>query len=134
MGHVEFLVTFREAKTTRQVKTHFLLIECPSLYNCIFGRPTLAEVTVLLSAVHLKMKYYTNRDHFFTVHGDIKATRKCYDETSKGHNLIATVSKSDRPTQPAVKLSHKVEQKSSPQVTSADDTRFTKDELKEKKK
>ena len=58
-GYMELLVTFGEDTTTRQVKVHFLVIDCPSLYNCILGRLTLAKLTVVPSTVHLKMKFYT---------------------------------------------------------------------------
>ena len=43
MGYVELMVTFGKDTTTRQVKVRFLVIDYPSLYNCILGRPTLAN-------------------------------------------------------------------------------------------
>ena len=83
-GYVELAVTFGEEETTRTIKPQFLVIDCPSLYQCILGRPTLAELTTVPSTVHLKMKYYTNRGRVVTLHGDIEAARRCFEAASKG--------------------------------------------------
>ncbi|KAI5442923.1 hypothetical protein KIW84_011814 [Lathyrus oleraceus] len=89
-GYVELLVTFGEQETAREVKIQFLVVDCPSLYNCIFGRPTLAELTAVPSTVHLKMKYYTKLGRVVTIHGDIEAARRCYDAAVKGQAVAST--------------------------------------------
>ncbi|XP_050889380.1 uncharacterized protein LOC127094613 [Lathyrus oleraceus] len=91
-GYVELLVTFGEQETAREVKIQFLVVDCPSLYNCIFGRPTLAELTAVPSTVHLKMKYYTKLGRVVTIHGDIEAARRCYDAAVKGQAVVSTKS------------------------------------------
>ncbi|XP_058755072.1 uncharacterized protein LOC131628226 [Vicia villosa] len=58
-GFVELIVSIGSAKTTRAVKVQFLVIDCPSIYQCILGRSTLAELIAVPSTVHLKLKYYT---------------------------------------------------------------------------
>jgi len=40
-GYVEFLVTFGEMDAKKTTKIPFLVIDCPSLYNCIIGGPDL---------------------------------------------------------------------------------------------
>ena len=72
-GYVELMVTFDEDTTTRQVKVRFLVIDCPSLYNCILGRPTLEELNAVPSTVHLKMKFYSKRARVATIQGDLEA-------------------------------------------------------------
>ncbi|KAI5425253.1 hypothetical protein KIW84_031161 [Lathyrus oleraceus] len=94
-GYVELLVTFGEQETAREVKIQFLVVDCPSLYNCIFGRPTLAELTAVPSTVHLKMKYYTKLGRVVTIHGDIEAARRCYDAAVKGQAVVSTKSNCD---------------------------------------
>ena len=71
-------MTFREDKTTRQIKVHFLVIEFLSLYNFFLGRPTLVELTFVPSTIYLKMKYYTERGYVVTMHEDIEAMRRCF--------------------------------------------------------
>ena len=75
-GYVELIVTFGAAETARSIKVQFLVIDCPSLYQCIFGRPTLAELIAVPSTVHLKMKYYTSNGLVATLHGDIEAAQR----------------------------------------------------------
>jgi hypothetical protein len=41
-GYVELLVTFGEEEAKKTIKIPFLVIDCPSLYNCIIGRTGLA--------------------------------------------------------------------------------------------
>ncbi|GAU21867.1 hypothetical protein TSUD_33630 [Trifolium subterraneum] len=43
-GYVDLVVTFGENKAMKSVKVKFLVVDCPSLYNCTIGRPTLAEL------------------------------------------------------------------------------------------
>ena len=55
-GYLDLIVTFGAGETARSIKCQFLVVDCPSLYQCIFGRPTLAELIAVPSTVHLKMK------------------------------------------------------------------------------
>ena len=84
------MVTFGEDIVSRQVKVRFLVIDCPSLYNCILGRPTLAEMTAVPSTVHLKMKFYTKRARVATIQGDLAAARRCFNAASKGCDTVDT--------------------------------------------
>ncbi|MCI03001.1 hypothetical protein A2U01_0024035, partial [Trifolium medium] len=37
-GYVDLIVTFSEDKAMKAIKVQFLVVDCPSLYNCIIGR------------------------------------------------------------------------------------------------
>ena len=84
------MVTFGEDTTTRQVKVRFLVIDCPSFYNCILGRPTLAEFTIVPSTVYLKMKFYTKRERVATIQGDLADSRRCFNASAKGQITVDT--------------------------------------------
>lgn len=56
-GFVEVIITLGEGEASRNVKAHFLVVVCKSLYNCIISRPTLAELTAIPSTVYLKMTF-----------------------------------------------------------------------------
>ncbi|GAU18714.1 hypothetical protein TSUD_80020 [Trifolium subterraneum] len=88
-GYVDLIVTFGENKAMKSVKVKFLVVDCPSLYNCIIGRPTLAELFAVSSTIHLKLKYYTKDGQVATINGDIEAARRCFEAASK--NLISVV-------------------------------------------
>ncbi|XP_058722915.1 uncharacterized protein LOC131594725 [Vicia villosa] len=89
-GFVELIVSIGSVETTRAVKVQFLVINCPSIYQCILGRPTLAELIAVPSTVHLKLKYYTTKGQVATLHGDIEAARRCFEASAKGLSAIKT--------------------------------------------
>ncbi|GAU47361.1 hypothetical protein TSUD_403640 [Trifolium subterraneum] len=92
-GYVYLIVTFGENKAMKSVKVKFLVVDCPSLYNCIIGRPTLAELFAVSSTIHLKLKYYTKDGQVATINGDIEAARRCFEVASKNLNSVVTPKK-----------------------------------------
>jgi hypothetical protein len=132
-GYVDLHVRFDQREASKQVRVKFLVVDCPSLYQCIIGRTTLADLVVVPSTVHLKMKYYTSSGKVATIHGDIEAARRCFEAASRGSAVVnnkprkkgekSSTSKStaDRPKLPA-------------DVSSVDlDSRFSKREYKDEK-
>ncbi|GAU42637.1 hypothetical protein TSUD_398420 [Trifolium subterraneum] len=97
-GYVDLIVTVGENKAMKSVKIKFLVVDCPSLYNCIVGRPTLAELFAVSSTIHLKLKYYTKDGQVTTINGDIEAA-------SKNLNSVVTPKKKKEETKlPGVNL------------------------------
>ncbi|GAU34822.1 hypothetical protein TSUD_394480 [Trifolium subterraneum] len=92
-GYVDLIVTFGENKAMKSVKVKFLVVDCPSLYNCIIGRPTLAELFAVSSTIHLKLKYYTKDGQVATINGDKEAARRCFEAASKNLNSVVTPKK-----------------------------------------
>ena len=88
LGFVELIVTFDDGGTARSIKAQFLVIDFQSLYHCIFRRTTLAELIAVPSTVHLKMKYYTASGLVATLHGDIQASQRCFEASTKGLTSI----------------------------------------------
>ena len=43
-GYVELIVTYGRGVTAWAIKIQFLVVDCPSLYQFIFERPTLTEL------------------------------------------------------------------------------------------
>jgi hypothetical protein len=131
-GYVDLLVRFGQGEASKQVRVKFLVVDCSSLYQCIIGRTTLAELVAVPSTVHLKMKYYTSSGKVATIYGDIEAARRCFEAASKGSAAVnnkpsrkeksgTSKSTADRPKLPA-------------DIRSVDlDSRFSKREHKEEK-
>ncbi|GAU41009.1 hypothetical protein TSUD_178480 [Trifolium subterraneum] len=92
-GYVDLIVTFGENKAMKSVKVKFLVVDCPSLYNCIIGRPTLAELFAVSSTIHLKLKYYTKDGQVATINGDIESARRCFEAASKNLSYVVTQKK-----------------------------------------
>ncbi|GAU38515.1 hypothetical protein TSUD_396320 [Trifolium subterraneum] len=97
-GYVDLIVTFGENKAMKSVKVKFLVVDCQSLYNCIIGRPTLAELFAVSSTIHLKLKYYTKDGRVATINGNIEAARRCFQAASKNLNSVVTPKKKKEET------------------------------------
>ncbi|MCI18661.1 hypothetical protein A2U01_0039816 [Trifolium medium] len=77
----------------KSVKVQFLVVDCPSLYNCIIDTTTIADLFAVSSAIHLKMKYYTKDGQVATVNGDIAAARRCFEAATKNLHTVVTPKK-----------------------------------------
>ncbi|KEH15926.1 hypothetical protein MTR_0433s0050 [Medicago truncatula] len=77
-GYIELLVTFSEKEAKKTIKVSFLVIDCPSLYNCIIGRTELAQLGAVCSTGHLKLKYHAKNGIIASLNGDIEAAKRCF--------------------------------------------------------
>ncbi|GAU40250.1 hypothetical protein TSUD_219610 [Trifolium subterraneum] len=93
-GYVVLIVTFGHKETAKSIKVKFLVVDCPSLYQCIISRTAIADLPAVASTVHLKMKYYTDKGQVATLHGDIEAARRCFNAAYKGQSYVGPVPKS----------------------------------------
>jgi hypothetical protein len=127
-GYVDLVVTFGEEDAARSVKIQFLVVDCPSLYQCILGRESIANLLAVLSTAHLKMKYYTTKGHVATLHGDIEAARRCFDAETKGLSYIGQLPSPSKKAKPTPQLP-------APDVSSIelDNMHYKKEHKKEKK-
>ena len=93
-GYVELLVTFGEKETKKTIKIPVLVIDCPSLYNCIIGRTGLAHLGATCSTAHLKLNYHAKDGIIAPLSGDIEAAKRCFLQENKTHNSVSQPSKS----------------------------------------
>ncbi|GFY95696.1 hypothetical protein Acr_11g0000020 [Actinidia rufa] len=72
----------------------FIVVDCPSPYNAILGRPTLGGIKAITSTYHLKMKFPTLTG-IGEVKGDQKVARQCFISAMKtpGRPRIPNLSK-----------------------------------------
>jgi hypothetical protein len=127
-GYVDLIVTFGAEEAARSVKIQFLVVDCPSLYQCILGREAIANLLAVPSTAHLKMKYCTTKGQVATLHGDIEAARRCFEAATKGLSYIGQPPSSSKKAKTTPELPP-------PDVSSIElDTRHYKREHKEEKK
>ena len=58
-------------------EVNFLVMDCPSSYNAIIGRPTLNHWKVVTSTYHLSVKFPTDYG-IRQIQGDQLVARECY--------------------------------------------------------
>jgi hypothetical protein len=92
-------VTAGTAPRQSIVMVDFLVIDRPSTYNAIMGRPALNKLRAATSTYHLMMKFLTEGG-IGEVRGDQLAARKCYNISMKASDTtnltVASVSKARR--------------------------------------
>ncbi|GAU47137.1 hypothetical protein TSUD_379150, partial [Trifolium subterraneum] len=90
-GYVDLIVTFGHNEMAKSIKVKFLVVDCPSLYQCIIGITAIADLPAVVSTAHLKMKYYTDKGQVATLQGDIEAARRCFNAAYKGQSYVGPV-------------------------------------------
>jgi hypothetical protein len=68
-GYVKMKVTFSGRGGSCSVEVKFLVVDCPSAYNAILGRPTLNALGAMVSTLHMAMKFPSDKDDIVTVRG-----------------------------------------------------------------
>ena len=82
-GYVDLKVLFGQKLGTKAVMTRFIVVDCPSAYNTILGRPTLNHLGAIVSIVHLAMKFSGEDGSVITVRGKGSDARRCFQESLK---------------------------------------------------
>ena len=59
-GSIRLPITAGTAPTNRTLLTTFIVVDCPSVYNAVIGRPILVDLRVVTSIWHLAMKFPTD--------------------------------------------------------------------------
>jgi len=126
-GYVQLLVTFGEGEAKKTITIPFLVIDCPSLYNCIIGRTGLAQLGAACSTAHLKLKYHAKDGIIASLNGDTEAAKRCFLQANKSQSSVS------QPSKPAEDKGKVVA--SIPYANLVElDPRFTKEDLKEQKR
>jgi len=55
-GHVGLRMTFTDDTSSRTINFRYLVVNTPSAYNILLGRPALNKLGVVASTRHMKMK------------------------------------------------------------------------------
>ncbi|XP_059436586.1 uncharacterized protein LOC132169590 [Corylus avellana] len=82
IGLIALLVTAGTAPRQSTIMVDFLVIDRPSAYNMIIGRPALNQLRVVTSTYHLKVKFPTI-EGVGEVKGDQVVARRCYHTSLK---------------------------------------------------
>lgn len=77
-GYITLKTTFGSGSHAKTIRVRYLVINSPSSYNIIIGRPSFNLLGAFLSAKFLVMKYPLNDGKVGTIRGDQKIARECY--------------------------------------------------------
>ncbi|PSR88450.1 Beta-porphyranase [Actinidia chinensis var. chinensis] len=77
LGWINLPITLGTEPHQTTVWQDFIVVDCPSPYNAILGRPTLGGIKAITSTYHLKLKFPTPTG-IGEIKGDQKVARQCF--------------------------------------------------------
>ncbi|XP_072079129.1 uncharacterized protein [Arachis hypogaea] len=83
MGHIWLKTTMGEIPMSKSIDIQYLIVDCYSPYNIIFGRPALNIFRAVVSTLHLCVKFPVQENKIATVYADHQEARQCYNASLK---------------------------------------------------
>ena len=69
-GYINLHSVFRDGTQTKTIPIYFLVVDAPTSYNVLLGRPSLNTLGVVVSTPPLAMKFPSPSGDMLTIHGD----------------------------------------------------------------
>ena len=82
MGSIQLVLTLGNPPCQAMMTTRFLVVDAPSTYNMLLGRPSFNAIKAIPSAYHLMIKFPTIRG-VGMVRGDQRVAWECYSTSKK---------------------------------------------------
>ena len=82
LGSIQLVLTLGEPPCQATTTTRFLVVDAPSAYNMLLGRPSLNAIKAIPSAYHMIIKFPTMHG-VGMVQGDQRVARECYTTSMK---------------------------------------------------
>ena len=82
VGSIQLVLTLGEPPCQATMTARFLIVDAPSTYNMLLGRPSLNAIRAIPSAYHMVIKFPTVNG-VRTVRGDQRVARECYTASMK---------------------------------------------------
>ena len=82
LGSIQLVLTLGEPPCPATTTAEFLIVDAPSAYNMLLGRPSLNAIKAIPSAYHMMIKFPTVSG-VGMVRGDQRVARECYSASMK---------------------------------------------------
>ena len=82
LGLIQLVLTLGDPPCQATTAVKFLIVDAPSTYNMLLGRPSLNAIKAIPSAYHMVIKFPTTGG-VGMVRGDQRVARKCYSASMK---------------------------------------------------
>jgi len=89
--------TFTDGLASRTEKIRYLVVNAPSAYNILLGRPTLNRTGAVPSTRHMKVKLPSMEGLIITICSDQKEAKKCYENSLKNKRSMCHVTTTPAP-------------------------------------
>ncbi|XP_068497885.1 uncharacterized protein [Phaseolus vulgaris] len=96
-GYIELRTTFTDGLASQAEKIRYLVVNAPSVYNILLGRPTLNRTGVVPLTRHMKVKLPSMEGLIITICSDPKEAKKCYENSLKNKRSVCHVTTTPPP-------------------------------------
>ena len=86
LGSVQLVLTLGDPPCQATITVRFLIVDAPSAYNMLLGRPSLNTIRVVPSAYHMVIKFPTT-NRVGMVRGNYRIARECYSGSMKQNKV-----------------------------------------------
>jgi len=103
-GHLELRTTFIDGVASRTKNIRYLIVNAPSAYNILLGRPTLNRLRAVELMRHMKMKLPDLGGKVITIKSNQKEAKRFYENSLKtkiGVFMVTTRAPSEEGVAPA---------------------------------
>jgi len=67
IGYADLKTTFRDDSAAKTIMVRYIVVNAPSSYNLLLGRPSTNKLGAVVSTTHLKMKFPTDEGKVVTM-------------------------------------------------------------------
>jgi len=96
-GYIELRTTFTDGTTARTERIRYLVVNAPSAYNVLLGRPTLNRLGAVPSTRHMKLKLPSMEGTVMTLRSDQAEARRCYENSLRQKRSVCHVTSTPPP-------------------------------------
>ena len=82
LGSIQLVLTLGDPPCQTTTEVRFLIVDAPSAYNILLGRPSLNALRAIPSAYHMVIKFPTTNG-VGMVRGNQRIARECYSASMK---------------------------------------------------
>ena len=82
LGSIQLILTLGDPPCQATTAVKFLIVDAPSAYNMLLGRPSLNAMKAIPSSYHMMIKFPTTGG-VGMVRGDQRVARECYSTSMK---------------------------------------------------
>ena len=86
LGSVQLVLTLGDPPFQATTTARFLIVDAPSAYNMLLGRPSLNAIRVVPSAYHMVIKFSTENG-VRMVRGNQRIAKECYSASMKKNTV-----------------------------------------------
>jgi len=89
-GYIDLRTTFSDEEAARTIVVRYVVVNTPSAYNLLLGRPSLNRSGAAASTKHMKMKLPSLEGRVITIKSNQKTTRKCFESSLRNRRSFSS--------------------------------------------